>query len=61
MIFQLDVVHNWPNKLPQKSMGEKSSPFVIQARVLSLISLKMALATLTPKGHFDLKWVDALF
>jgi hypothetical protein len=21
VIFQLDVVHNWPNKLPQKSMN----------------------------------------
>jgi hypothetical protein len=26
VIFQLDVVHNWPNKLLQKSMDEKSSP-----------------------------------
>jgi hypothetical protein len=29
VIFQLDVVHNWLNKLAQKSMDEKSSPFVI--------------------------------
>jgi hypothetical protein len=28
VIFQLDVVHNWPNKLPQKFMVEKSSPSV---------------------------------
>jgi hypothetical protein len=35
VIFQLDVVHNWPNKLPQKSMDEKLSSFVAQARVLS--------------------------
>jgi hypothetical protein len=32
MIFQLDVVHNWPNKLPQKSMDEKLAPFVAQAK-----------------------------
>jgi hypothetical protein len=43
VIFQLDVVHNWPNKLPQKSMDEKSSPFVTQARVLSFISHKLVL------------------
>jgi hypothetical protein len=43
MTFQLDVVHNWPNKLPQKSMDEKSSPFVIQRSPLSFISHKMAL------------------
>jgi hypothetical protein len=45
VIFQLDVVHNWPNKLPQKSMDEKLSPSVAQARVLSFISHKLALAT----------------
>jgi hypothetical protein len=28
VIFQLDVVHNWPNKVPQKPMDEKSSPSV---------------------------------
>ena len=28
VLFQLDVVHNCPNKLPQKLMDEKSSPFV---------------------------------
>jgi hypothetical protein len=28
VIFQLDVVHNCPNKLPQKSMDEKLSPCV---------------------------------
>jgi hypothetical protein len=28
--FQLDVVHNCPDKLSQKSMDEKSSPFVTQ-------------------------------
>jgi hypothetical protein len=29
MIFQLDVVHNLPNKLPHKSMDEKLSAFVV--------------------------------
>jgi hypothetical protein len=28
VIFQLDVVHNWPNKLPLKSMDEILSPSV---------------------------------
>jgi hypothetical protein len=46
IFFQLDVVHNWPKKLLQKSMDEKSSPSVAQARVLSFISHKMALAAL---------------
>jgi hypothetical protein len=46
VIFQLDVMHNWPNKLPPKSMDEESSPFVAQARMLSFISHKMALAAL---------------
>jgi hypothetical protein len=46
VIFQLDVVYNWPNKLLLKSMDEKSSPFVTQERVLSFISHKMALAAL---------------
>jgi hypothetical protein len=44
VIFQLDVVHNWPNKLLQKSMDEKSFPFIAQARVLSFLSHKLALA-----------------
>jgi hypothetical protein len=44
VIFQLDVVHNSPNKLAQKSMDEKSSPSVAQARVLSFISHKLVLA-----------------
>ena len=35
VIFHLDVVHNWLNKLPQKSMDEESSPSVAQVRVLS--------------------------
>jgi hypothetical protein len=35
VIFQLDVVHDCPNKLPQRSMDEKSSPSIAQARVLS--------------------------
>jgi hypothetical protein len=30
VIFLLDVVYNWPNKLPQKSMDEKSSSSVAQ-------------------------------
>jgi hypothetical protein len=46
MIFQLDVVHNWLNKLPLKSMDEKSSSSIAQARVLSFISHKMALVAL---------------
>jgi hypothetical protein len=46
VIFQLDVVYNWPNKLPLKSIDEKSSPSIAQARVLSFISHKMALAAL---------------
>jgi hypothetical protein len=46
VIFHLDVMHKWLNKLPQKSMDEKSSPFVAQARVLSFISHKMALVAL---------------
>jgi hypothetical protein len=50
VIFHLDVVHNWFNKLPQKSMNEKSSPSVAHVsahvRVLSFISHKMALAAL---------------
>jgi hypothetical protein len=46
VIFQLDVMHNLLNKLLQKSMDEKLSPFVVQARVLSFISHKMALAAL---------------
>jgi hypothetical protein len=45
-IFQLDVVHNWPSKQPQKSMDEKSSPSVALARVLSFIRHEMALAAL---------------
>jgi hypothetical protein len=44
--FQLDVVHNWPYKLPQKSIDEKSSPSVTQVRILSFKSHKMALAAL---------------
>jgi hypothetical protein len=42
----LDVVHNWPNKLPRKSIDEKSAHFVTQARVLSFRSHKMAQAAL---------------
>jgi hypothetical protein len=38
VIFQLDVVYNQPNKLLQKSMDEKSSPFVTQGCPLSFIS-----------------------
>jgi hypothetical protein len=36
------VVYNSLNKLPQKSMNEKSSPSFTQTRVLSFISHKMA-------------------
>jgi hypothetical protein len=46
IIFQLDVVHNWANKLPLKSMDEKSSPSIAHERVLSFISHKMALVAL---------------
>jgi hypothetical protein len=46
VIFQLYVVHNWPNKLPLKSMDEGSSPSIAQARMLSFISQKMALVAL---------------
>jgi hypothetical protein len=46
VIFQLDVVHNWPKKLSLKSMDEKPSPSIAQARLLSFISHKMALAAL---------------
>jgi hypothetical protein len=42
--FSIGMVQNWPYKLPQKSMDEKSSPFVAQARMLSFISHKLALA-----------------
>jgi hypothetical protein len=41
MIFQLDVLHNWPYKLPQKSMDEKLSPSVTQRSPSSFISHKM--------------------
>jgi hypothetical protein len=44
VIFQLDVMHNWSNQLPQKSVDEKSSPFVAQRSPLSFISHKMAWA-----------------
>jgi hypothetical protein len=33
VIFQLDVLHNWPNKLPQKSMDEKLSSFLLSRPV----------------------------
>jgi hypothetical protein len=46
VIFQLDVVHNWPNKMPQKSMDEKSSPSVAEARVFH------SYATKWPGRHF---------
>jgi hypothetical protein len=36
-------VLNWPTKLLQKSMDEKSSPSVTQTRVLSFISHKLVL------------------
>jgi hypothetical protein len=44
VIFQLDVVYNWLNKLSQKSMDEKLSLSIAQARVISFISHKLALA-----------------
>jgi hypothetical protein len=43
VIFQLDVVHNWP-KLLQKSMDEKSSPSATHRSPLSFISHKMVLS-----------------
>jgi hypothetical protein len=45
MIFQLDVVHNRPYKLPQKSMDEKLSPSITRRSPLSSKSHKMALGT----------------
>jgi hypothetical protein len=42
VIFQLDVVHNWSNHLPQKLVDEKLSHFVAHKSPLSLISHKMA-------------------
>jgi hypothetical protein len=42
-IFQLDVAHNWPNKLPQKSMDEESSSSITHKSPLSFISHKMVL------------------
>jgi hypothetical protein len=42
MISQLDEVHNWLYKLPQKSMDGKLSPSVTQISPLSFISHKMA-------------------
>jgi hypothetical protein len=50
VIFQLDVVHKWPNKWPLKSMDEKLSPFFAQTRVLSFISHKKALESGSIKG-----------
>jgi hypothetical protein len=41
MFFQLNVVHNWPNKLPQKSMDEKLSPSITHKSPLSFISYKI--------------------
>jgi hypothetical protein len=40
VIFQLDMVYNWSNKLPQKSMDEISSPSIIHRSPLSFISHK---------------------
>jgi hypothetical protein len=42
VIFQLDVVHNLSNQLPQKSVDEKLSPFVAKRSPLSFISHKTA-------------------
>jgi hypothetical protein len=36
----LDVVHNWPSKLPQNSMDEKLPPFVAHATPLSFKNQK---------------------
>jgi hypothetical protein len=44
VIFQLDVVHNWSNHLPQKLVDEKLSPSIAQRSPLSFISHKMAWA-----------------
>jgi hypothetical protein len=46
VIFQLDVVYKWPNKLPLKSMIEKLSPSVAHGSVLSFSSHKMVLLAL---------------
>jgi hypothetical protein len=43
VIFQFNVVHNCPNKLPLKCMNEKLSPSVAHASVLSFNRHKMVL------------------
>jgi hypothetical protein len=48
VIFQLDVVHNWLNKLSQKSMDEKLSPSVCPSKG---VVIHMVLAALTPKAQ----------
>jgi hypothetical protein len=44
VIFQLDVVHNWPNKLFQKSMDEKSSTLSHPEKSIVILYYKMVLA-----------------
>jgi hypothetical protein len=62
VIFQSDVVHNWPNKLPQKSREKNSSPsigettpFVIHKPQNGCVSVQ----GLIPKGPRGPKWVAA--
>jgi hypothetical protein len=45
VIFQLDVVHNWSNQLPQKLVDEKLFHSIAQRSPLSSMSHKMAWAT----------------
>jgi hypothetical protein len=44
----MDVVHNWLNKLSQKSMDEKLSPSVCPSKG---VVIHMVLAALTPKAQ----------
>jgi hypothetical protein len=42
VIFQSGMVHNQPSKQSQKSMNEKSLPFIVQSSLWSFVSYKMA-------------------
>jgi hypothetical protein len=44
VIYQLDVIYKWPNKLLQKPMDEKPSPSLFQNCSFSFISHKMVSA-----------------
>jgi hypothetical protein len=43
VLFQLDMVHNYPSKQPQKSMDEKLSSIVAYSNQVSFISHKLVL------------------